>query len=53
MTRGWSSTDIFGVSFDTWPQGSAYPDYFLFGDPHINYYEGTARFDDLKLYLPE
>lgn len=37
---------------ETWPEGSAYPDHFFFGDPHINYYEGTAEFDDVKLYLP-
>lgn len=36
-----------------WPAGSAYPDYFFFGDPHINFYEGTAEFDDLELYLPD
>jgi len=41
------------ASFETWPTGSAYPDYFFFGDPHINYYEGTAEFDDVKLYLPQ
>jgi len=38
-------------TFDTWPMGSSYPDYFFFGDPHINFYEGTAEFDDVKLYL--
>jgi hypothetical protein len=42
-----------GESLHTWPAGWAYPDYFFFGDPHINYYEGTAEFDDLKLYVPE
>lgn len=42
-----------GKTYDTWPEGSAYPDYFFFGDPHINYYEGTAMFDDVKLYLPK
>lgn len=41
-----------GKAYETWPEGSAYPDYFFFGDPHINFYEGTAEFDDLKLYLP-
>jgi hypothetical protein len=41
------------AEFHTWPAGSAYPDYFFFGDPHINFYEGTAEFDDLDLYLPE
>jgi hypothetical protein len=41
-----------GSSYSTWPEGSAYPDHFLMGDPHINFYEGSAEFDDLKLYLP-
>jgi hypothetical protein len=41
------------TTFHTWPAGSAYPDYFFFGDPHINFYEGSAQFDDLRLYLPE
>lgn len=40
-----------GKTFNTWPENSFYPDYFFFGDPHINYYEGTAEYDDLKLYL--
>jgi hypothetical protein len=35
-----------------WPAGSGYPEHFILGDPHINYYEGTAAFDDLKLWLP-
>jgi len=42
-----------GKTYETWPEGSSYPDYFFFGDPHINYYEGTALFDDVKLYLPK
>lgn len=42
-----------GNTYNTWPAGSAYPDYFFFGDPHINFYEGTAHFDDVKLYLPD
>lgn len=42
-----------GVELHTWPAGSAYPDHFFFGDPHINFYEGTAEFDDLDLYLPD
>lgn len=41
-----------GTTYDTWPAGSEFPDFFFFGDPHINYYEGTADFDDVKLYLP-
>ncbi len=41
------------IEFHTWPAGSAYPDHFFFGDPHTNFYEGTAEFDDLDLYLPD
>jgi len=36
----------------TWPAGSAYPDFFIIGDPHANYYEGTAFIDDIRLYVP-
>ena len=25
-----------------WPAGSAYPDFFVIGDPHLNFYEGSA-----------
>lgn len=35
----------------SWPKKSAYPDYFIIGDPHINYYEGTAAIDNIKLYI--
>jgi len=42
-----------GIELHTWPEGSSYPDYFFLGDPHINFYEGTAEFDDLDLYLPD
>ncbi|RFS87300.1 hypothetical protein D0T12_03420 [Actinomadura spongiicola] len=36
----------------TWPKGSAYPDSFIIGDPHLNYYEGSAYVDDIRLYVP-
>ncbi|HEY3686998.1 MAG TPA: hypothetical protein VGL93_28440 [Streptosporangiaceae bacterium] len=36
----------------TWPKGSAYPDYFVIGDPHLNYYEGSATVGDINLYVP-
>ncbi|MDN6281722.1 MAG: hypothetical protein L0J74_00130 [Corynebacterium sp.] len=35
---------------EIWPEGSAYPDNFLIGFPHLNYYEGSAGIDNLKLY---
>jgi hypothetical protein len=37
----------------TWPAGSAYPDSFIIGDPHLNYYEGSAVVDDIRLYVPQ
>lgn len=42
-------------SFDKemWPEGSAYPDHFIIGTPHLNYYEGTATIDNLRLYVKE
>jgi hypothetical protein len=30
-----------------WPADSAYPEYFMFGEPHINYYEGDVLVDDI------
>lgn len=35
---------------EMWPEGSAYPDNFVIGNPHNNYYEGTAQIDNLRLY---
>ncbi|CAA9351582.1 MAG: FIG01205464: hypothetical protein [uncultured Nocardioidaceae bacterium] len=35
-----------------WPAGSAYPDFFIIGDPHLNYYEGSAVVDDIRLFVP-
>ena len=32
------------------PEGS--PDYFMFGDPHVNFYNGMAYYDDLQLFVP-
>ncbi len=35
--------------FPRWPAGGAWPDWFMFGDPHVNYYEGTVLYDDVVL----
>lgn len=35
-----------------WPKDSAYPDYFVIGDPHLNYYEGSATISNIRLYVP-
>ncbi|ABS28370.1 hypothetical protein [Anaeromyxobacter sp. Fw109-5] len=32
-----------------WPAGGAWPDWFMFGDPHVNYYEGEVYYDDVVL----
>jgi hypothetical protein len=37
----------------SWPAGSAYPDFFIIGDPHTNYYSVKARVADLKLFVPK
>lgn len=29
--------------------GAGVPDFFMFGDPHNNYYEGSVYYDDVKL----
>ena len=42
------------LEFDSiWPSDSAYPDYFIIGIPHTNYYEGSASIDNLRLYVPK
>jgi len=38
--------------YDGWPDGQSYPDNFIFGNPHINYYEGNATVANIKLYVP-
>jgi hypothetical protein len=35
--------------FPSWPINSSYPDYFVIGEPHINYYEGSVLIDDISL----
>jgi hypothetical protein len=48
----WSGPGGTHVDRDTWPAGSAYPDHFIIGDPHMNFYEGGAQIDDVRLYVP-
>ncbi|MCK7675252.1 hypothetical protein [Corynebacterium pygosceleis] len=40
-------------SKEMWPSDSAYPDNFVIGIPHLNYYEGSATVDNIRLYTPE
>jgi hypothetical protein len=32
-----------------WPADVTWPDYFMFGDPHNNFYEGEVYYDDVRL----
>lgn len=32
-----------------WPADATWPDWFMFGDPHTNYYEGEVFYDDVTL----
>jgi hypothetical protein len=38
-----------GPEHPRWPAGGVWPDWFMFGDPHVNYYEGEVLFDDVTL----
>jgi hypothetical protein len=38
-----------GLQSPHWPADTGWPDYFMFGDPHTNYYEGTVYYDDVVL----
>ncbi len=32
-----------------WNAGESWPDWFMFGDPHVNYYAGEVYYDDVTL----
>jgi hypothetical protein len=53
--HSWSYEGPFGrlEAAHTWPKDSAYPDFFIIGDPHTNYYEGSAAITDIRLYYSE
>lgn len=36
-----------------WPAETGWPDFFMFGDPHSNYYEGEVLYDDVRLEIRE
>jgi hypothetical protein len=38
-----------GVSADGGTASTTWPDYFMFGDPHTNYYMGEVYYDDVHL----
>jgi hypothetical protein len=37
------------AEYPSWPPSGAWPDWFMFGDPHTNYYEGEVLYDDVRL----
>ena len=39
------------VVTNNWPSNSGYPDFFIIGDPHMNFYEGSASIDNVRLYV--
>jgi hypothetical protein len=40
-----------GAEHPRWPANGVWPDWFMFGDPHANYYEGEVLYDDVTLEL--
>ena len=38
-----------GAEHPQWPAGTIWQDWFMFGDPHSNYYEGEVLYDDVRL----
>lgn len=45
------SFESVGPGAPRWPAGGVWPDWFMFGDPHVNYYEGEVLYDDVVLEL--
>jgi hypothetical protein len=46
------SLPALGPGYPRWPAASAYPDWFMFGDPHVNFYMGQVFYDDVRLEVP-
>ena len=38
-----------GPDYPGWPSGGSWADWFMFGDPHENFYRGQVLYDDVKL----
>ncbi len=41
--------DTLGAQYPQWPPDTTWPDWFMFGDPHENFYMGEVYYDDVKL----
>lgn len=46
--RSWADL---GAQHPHWPAGEGWADWFMFGDPHENYYEGEVYYDDVRLEI--
>lgn len=42
-----------GPDHPHWPADKSWPDYFMLGEPHINFYEGEVLYDDVRLETSE
>ena len=38
-----------GAQYPYWPADATFPDWFMFGDPHENFYMGSVLYDDVQL----
>ena len=38
-----------GDGYPYWPADGSWPDWFMFGDPHENFYTGSVLYDDVQL----
>jgi hypothetical protein len=50
--KGCEDTGAFpsvGAANPRWPRDGVWPDWFVFGDPHENYYEGEVHYDDVVM----
>jgi len=40
-----------GDGYPFWPADGSWPDWFMFGDPHENFYMGSVLYDDVRLEI--
>jgi hypothetical protein len=40
-----------GEGYPYWPADGSWPDWFMFGDPHENFYMGSVLYDDVRLEI--
>jgi hypothetical protein len=43
------SSPALGADHPYWPADGAWPDWFMLGDPHENFYRGSVLYDDVQL----